>query len=184
MDLTGTDASRVIKDILLARRRNLRASAHSVLPPASDIEAHQSNTSTISDKWCSVCQQARGRTGQHRRQHQEENISIIQRRPHLHVTTLMYLHNVLADNTPTPFLRHWRQQQGLCAEMLTSKKGYTPHQAAQLHQWAVKHGFAKSILQSDAETSLMQLVNTVAADLNLPARVSPPSLFTSVSRED
>ena len=31
-----------------------------------------------------------------------------------------------------------------------------------------------SNLQSVAETSLMQLVNTVAADLNLPTRVSPP----------
>ena len=38
----------------------------------------------------------------------------------------------------------------------------------------MRHGFTKSVLQSDAETSLMQLVNTVAADLNLPTRVSPP----------
>ena len=54
------------------------------------------------------------------------------------------------------------------------KKGYAPHQAAQLHRWIVKHGFTKSILQSDAETSLMQLVDTVSADLNLPTRVSSP----------
>ena len=47
-------------------------------------------------------------------------------------------------------------------------KGYAPHQAAQLHRWIVKHSFTKSILQSDAETSLTQLVNTVATDLNLP----------------
>ena len=52
--------------------------------------------------------------------------------------------------------------------------GYTPHQAAQLQRWIVKHGFAKSALQSDTETSLMQLVNTVATDFNLPTRVSPP----------
>ena len=61
--------------------------------------------------------------------------------------------------------------------MLTSKKGYTPHQAAQLHRWIVKHGFTKSILQSDHATSLMQLVNTVSTDLKLPTlptRVSPP----------
>ena len=63
---------------------------------------------------------------------------------------------------------------GLCRAVLTSKKGYTPHQPAQLHRWVLKHGFTKSILQLAAETSLMQLVNTVAADLNLPTRVSPP----------
>ena len=62
---------------------------------------------------------------------------------------------------------------GLCTAVLTSKKGYAPHQATQLHRWIVNLRFAKSILQSDAETSLMQLVNTVAADLNLPTRVSP-----------
>ena len=38
---------------------------------------------------------------------------------------------------------------------LTSKKGYTPHQAAQLHRWIVKHGFTKSVLQSDHEASLV-----------------------------
>ena len=66
----------------------------------------------------------------------------------------------------------------LCTAVLTSKKGYTPHQAAQLHRWIVKHGFTKSILQSDAETALMQLVNTdcytVSTDLKLPTRVSSP----------
>ena len=63
---------------------------------------------------------------------------------------------------------------GLCTAVLTSKKRYTPHQAAQLHHWIVKHGFTKSILQSDHETSLMQLINTVSTDLKLPTRVSPP----------
>ena len=62
------------------------------------------------------------------------------------------------------------------------EKGYTPHQAAQLHRWIVKHGFTKSILQSDAETSLMQLVNTVSTDLKLTYK-SLTSLLTSESRE-
>ena len=62
----------------------------------------------------------------------------------------------------------------LCTAVLTSKKGYTPHQVAQLHRWIAKQSFEKSILQSDAETSLMQLVNTVSSDLNLPTRMSPP----------
>ena len=96
-------------------------------------------------------------------------------------TTLVYLHSVLADNKPTLFLQQWRQQKGLCTAVFTSKKSYTPHQAAQLHRWIVKHGFAKSILQSDAETSLMQLVNTMAADLNLPTRVSPPAATSTAN---
>ena len=49
---------------------------------------------------------------------------------------------------------------GLGLAVLTLKKGYTPHQAAQLHRWIIKHGFTKSVLQSDHETSLMQLVST------------------------
>ena len=32
---------------------------------------------------------------------------------------------------------------GLGLAVLTSKKGYTPHQAAQLHHWIVKYGFTK-----------------------------------------
>ena len=75
-----------------------------------------------------------------------------------------YLHHPSAIESTT----------GLCTAVLTSKKGYTPHQATQLHRWIVKHGFTKSILQSDTETSLMQLVNTVVTDLDLPTRVSPP----------
>ena len=69
---------------------------------------------------------------------------------------------------------------GLGLTVLTSKKGYTPHQAAQLHRWIIKHGFTKSVLQSDHETSLMQLVSTVATDLKLPTRVT---LLTSESRQ-
>ena len=61
---------------------------------------------------------------------------------------------------------------GLGLAVLTSKKGYTPHQASQLRRWIIKHGFTKSVLQSDHDTSLMQLVSTVAADLNfLPESV-------------
>ena len=71
---------------------------------------------------------------------------------------------------------------GLCTAALTSKKGYTPHQAAQLHRWIVKHGFTKSILQSDAETSLMQLVNTSLYRPQLTYK-SVTSLLTSESRK-
>ena len=63
---------------------------------------------------------------------------------------------------------------GLCTAVLTSKEDYTPHQAAQLHRGIVHRGLTKSISQSDAETSSMQLVNTVSTDLKLPTRVSPP----------
>ena len=63
---------------------------------------------------------------------------------------------------------------GLGLAVLTSKKGYTPYQAAQLHRGIIKHGFTKGVLQSDHETSLMRLVSTVATDLKLPTRVSPP----------
>ena len=63
---------------------------------------------------------------------------------------------------------------GLGLAVLTSKKGYTPHQAAQLQRWMIKRGFTKSVLQTDHETSLMQLVSTVATALKLPTIVSPP----------
>ena len=99
--------------------------------------------------------------------------------------TLTYIHSVQAGNKPTPFLQLWRRQvstTGLCTAVVTFKKRYTLHQAAQLHRWIVKQSLAsQSILQSDAETSLMQLVNTVAADLNLlqVTRESPPSSHQS-----
>ena len=57
---------------------------------------------------------------------------------------------------------------------LLQRKGLSPHQASQLHRWIIKHGFTKSVLQSDHETSLMQLVSTIATDLKLPTRISPP----------
>ena len=46
----------------------------------------------------------------------------------------------------------------------------------------MKHGFTKSILQSDAETALMQFVNTVSTDRKLPTRVSPPYSHQSQRR--
>ena len=84
--------------------------------------------------------------------------------------------NVKADRLPSVFtiLTAIESTTGLGLAVLTSKKGYTPHQAAQLHRWIIKHGFTKSVLQSDHETSLMQSVSTVATDLKLPTSVSPP----------
>ena len=109
------------------------------------------------------------------RQHPEENISVTQ------------LHYTFMHDPHAPPQRSGRQQvcydphshRGYHWIMYRSTyfqiyKGYARHQATQLHCWVVKHGFTKSILQSDAETSLTQVVNTVATDLNLPTRVSPP----------
>ena len=81
-------------------------------------------------------------------------------------------------------LTHFETTTGLRIAVLISKKGHTAHHIAQLHHWIVKHSFTKSILQSDVETSLMQLVNTMAADLDLPTRVSPPSLYWSQGKAE
>ena len=104
---------------------------------------------------------------------QEENISIIQLD-----YTFMHDPHQAPQRTGRPhtytILTAIESTTGLGLAVLTSKKGYTPHQAAQLHRWIIKHGFTKSVLQSDHETSLMQLVSTIATDLKLPTRVSPP----------
>ena len=143
-----------------------------VLPLQSEQDAH-ALTHQPFRSWCRVCQQAKGRVGQHRQQHQEGDISIIQLD-----YTFMYDPHQAPQQSGRPhtytILTAIESTTGLCTAVLTSKKSYTPHQAAQLHRWIVKHGFTKSILQSDAETSLMQLVNTVSSELNLPTRVSPP----------
>ena len=127
------------------------------LPSQAEQDTH-SLTHQPFRSWCRACLQAKGRGGQHWKQHeQEENISVTQldytftRDPHQppqrsrkpHTYTIL----TAIDSTT-----------GLCTAVLTSKKDYTPHQATQLHCWIVKHGFMKSILQSDAETSLMQSV--------------------------
>ena len=121
-----------------------------------------------------VCQQAKGRGGQHHRQHQqEENISIIQLD-----YTLMHDPHQAPQRTGRPhtftILAAIESTPGLGLAVLTSKRGYTPHQAAQRHRWIIKHGLTNSVLQSGHETSLMQLVSTVATGLKLPTRVSPP----------
>ena len=144
-----------------------------VLPSQQEQDTH-SLTHQPYRSWCRVCQPAKGRGGQHRRQHQqEENVSIIQ----LDYTFMRDPHQApqrQGRQTTFTILTAIESTTGLGLAVLTSKKGYTPHQAAQLHRWIIKHGFTKSVLQSDHETSLMQLVSTVATDLKLPTRVSPP----------
>ena len=144
-----------------------------ILPSQQEQDAH-SLTHQPHRSWCRICQQAKGRGCQHRRQYQqEENISIIQ--PDY---TFMHDPHQAPQRTGRPhtytILTAIESTTGLGLAVLTSKKGYTPHQAAQLHRWIIRHGFTKSVLQSDHETALMQLVSTVATDLKLPTRVSPP----------
>ena len=115
-----------------------------VLPPQHEIDAH-SLTHQPFRSWCCVCQQAKGHGGQH----QEENISIIQ---------LDY--TIMNDPCQAP-QRSGRQYTYTILTAIESTTGLCT-------------ASAKSILQSDAETSLMQLVSTVAADLNLLTAVSPP----------
>ena len=127
-------------EILLAKRRDLRVYAHPVVPPQSEIDAHCLTHQPLR-QWCWACQQAKGRGGQHRRQHPEGTFSIIR------------LDYALMHDPHVPPQRSGRQQTfasltavkttaGLCTAVLTSKQGYAPHQAAQLHRWSVKYGFA------------------------------------------
>ena len=149
-----------------------------ILPSEQEQDTH-SLTHQPYRSWCRVCQQAKGRGGQHRRQHQkEENVSIIQ----LDYTFMHDPHQAprrQGQQHTFTILTAIESTTGLGLAVPSSKKGYTPHQAAQLHRWIIKHGFTKSVLQSDHETSLMQLVSTVATDLKLPTRVSPPLLTES-----
>ena len=144
-----------------------------ILPSQAEQDTH-SLTHQPFRSWCRVCQQAKGCGGQHRRQHQqEESVSIIQLD-----YTFMHDPHQPPQSSGKPHtcatLTAIESTTGLCTAALTSKKGYMPHQTAQLHSWIAKHSFTKSILQADAETALMQLVNTVSTDLKLPTRVSPP----------
>ena len=113
-----------------------------ILPSQQEQHAH-SLTHQPYRSWCRVCQQAKGRGGQHHRQHQqEENISIIQ-------LDYMFMHNP----HPAPqregrqhtytILTAVKSTTGLGLAVLTSKKGYTPHQAAQLHRWIINMDLQK-----------------------------------------
>ena len=123
-----------------------------ILPSQQEQDTH-SLTHQPYRSWCRVCQQAKGRGGQHRRQHQqEENVSFIQ----LDYTFTRHPHQApqrQGRQTTFTILTAIESTIGLRLAVLTSKKGYTPHQAAQLHRWIIKHGFTKSVLQSDHNIS-------------------------------
>ena len=85
--------------------------------------------------------------------------------------TLMYIHKNQDIKIQSPS----KSFTSLSTAILTFRKGYSPNQAAQGHCWVVVNRITKSICQSDRETSLMQLISIVAADLNLKTRVSPLS---------
>ena len=145
-----------------------------ILPSQQEQDTH-ALTQQPYWSWCRVCQQTKGHGGQHRRQRQQdESVSIIQ----LDYTFMHDPRQSISEDRQASHLHdthgHRAYITGLGVAVLTSQKGYRPHQASQLHHWIIKHGFAKSVLQSDHETSLMQLVGTVATDLKLPTSVSPP----------
>ena len=125
--------------------------------------------------WHRVCQQAKGRDwanigGQHQ---QEENISIIQ----LDYTFMHDPHQppfVHGKPHTYTFLRPSSLQQDSTWQCLHQRRA--THHIKQ-HNYIVglwSTALQKAWLQSDHETSLMQLVGTVATDLKLPTRVSPP----------
>ena len=93
-----------------------------VLPSQQEQDTH-SLTHQPYRSWCRVCQQAKGRGGQHRRQHQqEENVSIIQldytRSCTIHIKHL----NDKADNIPTRYSRPSSLQQDLDWRCLRQRK--------------------------------------------------------------
>ena len=149
-----------------------------VLPPQHEIDAH-SLTHQPFRSWCRVCQQAKGRGGHHQRQHQEESISIIQLDYNLHArpassTSTFWqttdLHHPYSPTEPHCRVYHWM----MYSSTYLQKEPHSTSSCTTTSLDCEARSFTKSILQSDAETSLTQLVNTVAADLNLPTRASPP----------
>ena len=153
-------------NILQEKNNNHRSLRSPILPSQQEQDTH-TLTHQSYRSWCHVCQQAKGRGGQHRRQHQQdENISIIQ----LDYTFMHDPHQPPQHSGEPHTYTHSYGHRVHNRTALQCQRRATHH----IHRWIVKHGFTRSVLQSDHETSLMQLVSTVASDLKLPTRASPP----------
>ena len=115
--------------------------------------------------WCVVCQEAKGRASQHRKQRASTKTSKIQ-------LDYAYIRQP-QDKEPTTILTWVESLTGLAGSLMTAKKGVTQAQLDAVITFIKRQGFSQSTLQCDGEPALVKLVEEIGKQTSLPTRQSP-----------
>ena len=115
--------------------------------------------------WCVVCQEAKGRASQHKKQKTSTKTSKIQ-------LDYAYIRQP-QDKEPTTILTWVESLTGLAGSLMTTKKGITQPQLDAVVTFIKRQGFAQSTLQCDGEPALVKLVEEIGKQTSLPTRQSP-----------
>ena len=115
--------------------------------------------------WCVVCQEAKGRTSQHKKQKASTKTSKIQ-------LDYAYIRQP-QDKEPTTILTWVESLTFLAGSLVTTKKGITQPQLDTVVTFIKRQGFAQSTLQCDGEPALVKLVEEIGKQTSLPTRQSP-----------
>ena len=115
--------------------------------------------------WCVVCQEAKGRGSQHRKQRASTKTSKIQ-------LDYAYIRQP-QDKEPTTILTWVESLTGLAGSLMTAKKGVTQVQLDAVITFIKRQGFSQSALQCDGEPALVKLVEEIGKQTSLPTRQSP-----------
>ena len=114
--------------------------------------------------WCVVCQEAKGRASQHRKQRASTKTSRIQ-------LDYAYIRQP-QDKEPTTILTWVESLTGLAGSLMTAKKGVTQAQLDAVITFIKRQGFSQSTLQCDGEPALVKLVEEIGKQTSLPTRQS------------
>ena len=133
-------------------------------PSKQERELH-SMTHIPFQPWCVVCQEAKGRASQHRKQRASTKTSKIQ-------LDYAYIRQP-QDKEPTTILTWVESLTGLAGSLMTTKKGVTQAQLDAVITFIKRQGFSQSTLQCDGEPALVKLVEEIGKQTSLPTRQSP-----------
>ena len=133
-------------------------------PSKQERELH-SMTHIPFQPWCVVCQEAKGRASQHRKQRASTKTSKIQ-------LDYAYVRQP-QDKEPTTILTWVESLTGLAGSLMTTKKGVTQAQLDAVITFIKRQGFSQSTLQCDGEPALVKIVEEIGKQTSLPTRQSP-----------
>ena len=117
--------------------------------------------------WCVVCQEAKGRASQHKKQKASTKTSKIQ-------LDYAYIRQP-QDKEPTTILTWVESLTGLAGSLMTTKKtkkGPTQPQLDAVITFIKRQGLSQSTLQCDGEPALVKLVEGIGKQTSLPTRQS------------
>ena len=115
--------------------------------------------------WCVVCQEAKGRASQHKKQKASTKTSKIQ-------LDYAYIRQP-QDKEPKTILTWVESLTGLAGSLMTTKKGLTQPQLDAVITFIKQQGFSQSTLQCDGEPALVKLVEEIGKQTSSPTRQSP-----------